>query len=217
MIYVMSGGSNEVLSAIIVSYPSGSVCTASNGQKTITAPDTSGSVIFNVETGTWTISCTDGVNSKSKSVTIISDSEIHEVILRFNLVLFDAGSYSSETGGWSKSGSTLSINATTNSMDGATDTVYAKNRIDVTGFTTLCFQISSTTKTRSGYRLVGLSDATSGSGFIVYKDVTTTGTVSVDISNITTPYYVRMALEATPPENGVVATTSIAASKIWLE
>lgn len=214
MIYVMSG---PPLHAIIaVTYPSGSICTC--GEKK--APDTSGYALFPVKAGTYTVECHTSDNSKSKSTSVtVTESDKGKdknVTLSYELVLFDAGSYASVTGGWSKSGDTLSISATTNSMNGATDTVYTKNKISVSRYSTLHLQITSTSMTHYGYRLVGLSSVTSGADFAYYKDVTGTGEVTIPISSATTSLYVRIALEATPSQNGVVANTLIEVSKVWL-
>lgn len=215
MIYVMSGG-GKLNTVIAVSYPSGSICTC-GGKK---APDTSGYALFNVKAGTYTVECHTSDNRKSKSASVtVAASDAGKAIavtLSYELVLFDAGSYASVTGGWSKSGSTLSISATTNIMASATDTVYTKNKISVSGYSTLHFQITDTGITKNGYRRVGLSDVTSGSSFSYYKDVTGTGEVTIPISSATTSLYVRMALEAYPPENGVYASTLMVASKVWL-
>lgn len=202
---------------IAVAYPVGSVCTITNGNKTITAKDTNGSALFGVELGTWMVSCTDGTRNADQTVVIDDTNKTAAVELAYKLVLFDAGTYAPETGGWSKSGSKLSISASTTSMNGATDTVYTNNKIDVSGYNTINFQITSTSKTENGYRIVGLSTTTSGGSFVAYGDVTSTGEVSIDISSVTKLCYARMALEAWPPENGVSSSTSIVASKVWLE
>ena len=206
----------SIYAAIAVTYPSGSICTCNSKA----AKDTTGYAIFPVEPGTYTIECHTSDNSKNKStsVTITENDKgkYKSVTLSYELVLFDNGSYAEETGGWSKSGSTLSISATTNSMNGETDTVYTRNKISVSGYSTLHFQITSTSQTQNGYRRVGLSSDTGSSSFSYYKDVTGTGEVTIPISSATTSLYVRMALEAWPPQNGQSATTSIDVSKVWL-
>ena len=215
MIYVLSGGTS-LYTVIAVTYPAGSICTC--GGKA--AKDTSGYALFNVKAGNYTVEChtSDGSKSKSTSVTVAESDKgkTKSVTLSYELVLFDAGSYASVTGGWSKSGDTLSISATTTIMSGATDTVYTKNKISVSGYSTLHFQITSTSMTEGGYRRVGLSSVTSGSDFSYYKDVTGTGEVTIPISSATASLYVRMALQAAPGQNGDYATTSMVVSKVWL-
>lgn len=208
------GGSGKLFAVIAVTYPEGSVCTCSNGTKTLKAKDTSGKALFNVSVGEWTVTATDGSRTKSASVSITADGQSKSVTLTYALVLFDNGAYAEETGGWSRSA--LSISATTTSMNGETDTVYTRNKISVSRYSTLHFQITSTSQTKNGYRRVGLSSGTSGADFSYYSEVAGAGEVIIPISSASTPLYVRMALEAWPPQNGQSATTSIVVSKVWL-
>lgn len=74
-------GGGEVYAAISVTYPAGSVCTATNGTITLTAADTSGQVVFgipepNATPEEWTISCTDGSNSDSQTADIYTYGSI---------------------------------------------------------------------------------------------------------------------------------------------
>lgn len=69
---------------INVTYPGGSMCTCTDGNTTLTATDTSGSYQFVVpSTGTWTVSCTDGEQSTSASVTITADEQLESVTLAY--------------------------------------------------------------------------------------------------------------------------------------
>lgn len=220
MIYILPSSPSFKYGFWRVIFPAGSSCKVTNGTRTIKAPDSAvaiGRYCFPIpESGTWTVSCTDGTRTASKTQTITTQYSYFATTLAYELVLFNAGSYDSVTGGWSKSGDTLSISATTTSMSGAFDTVYTKNKISVSGYSTLHFQITSTSMTKYGYRRVGLSPVTSGADFSFYKDVTGTGEVTIPISSANTSLYVRMALEASPGENGVSATTSMVVSKVWL-
>lgn len=107
MIFPLSGGgSGEVISVISATYPVGSTCTATDGKNTITAPDTSGSVIFNVEPGTWTVTATDGTESDSETVEITAEGQVLSVELSYwDGSIYDSGNeYTAYTGGWSVSG-----------------------------------------------------------------------------------------------------------------
>ena len=211
-----TGGFISLYSLIAVTYPSGSICTC-DGKA---ADDTSGYALFNVKPGTYTVECHTSDNSKSKSTSVtIAESDkgkCKSVKLSYELVLFNNGASDSATGGWSKSGNTLSISTTTDSMDSSSDTVHTIKKISVSGYSTLHFQITSTSQTENGYRRVGLSEKDSGADFSYYKDVTGTGEVTVPVSSATTSLYVRMAVNAWPQENGRLATTSMAVSKVWL-
>ena len=201
-----------------VNFPAGSSCTLTNGTRTYNAPDDAVSIgryTFPIpNSGSWTVSCTDGTHTASKTNSFSNPYIYYVTTLAYELVLFDSGSSSTE---WSKSGSTLSISATATSMDGVTDTVYTKNKISVSGYSALHFQITSTRKTDVGYIRVGLSSATSGSSFSYYKDVTGTGEVTIPISSATTSLYVRMVVQAATSQNDEsTAITSIVVSKVWL-
>ena len=90
---------------IAVTYPVGSTCTCSKGDKTFTAPDTSGQYDFVVDSaGEWTVSCTDGgTNKKSIVVNITDDGETKNVILVYGDYLYFRGDqFTSLTGGWEK-------------------------------------------------------------------------------------------------------------------
>ena len=76
---------------IAVTYPEGSVCTCSNGTKTLKARDTSGKALFNVPVGEWTVSCTDGSRTTSKTVSITTEGQVESVTLSYELVLFNNG------------------------------------------------------------------------------------------------------------------------------
>ena len=101
------GGVWDVVSSafsatINVTYPAGSTCTATDGTTTLTAPDTSGTWVCVVpNTGTWTVSCTNGDKTKSKSVNITTEGQAENVTLTYELALFDGGSVNEDiTGGW---------------------------------------------------------------------------------------------------------------------
>ena len=71
-----------------VSFPAGSTCTCAGGDTRFTAKDTSGAAAFAVPAaGTWTVTCTDGTHSKSRSVTITRAGQVECVILSYELAL----------------------------------------------------------------------------------------------------------------------------------
>ena len=69
---------------IAVTYPEGSVCTCSNGTKTLKARDTSGKALFNVSTGTWTVTATDGNKTKDATVDITTEGQVESVTLKYS-------------------------------------------------------------------------------------------------------------------------------------
>ncbi len=89
---------------IAITYPAGSVCTCSKDSTTFTAPDTSGLWTCTVpSTGTWTVSCTDGTDSVSKTVDITTDRQSASVELLYAYILYDAAK-NIKTGGWTDKG-----------------------------------------------------------------------------------------------------------------
>ena len=111
------GSSGKLFSVIAVTYPEGSICTCSDGTKTMKAKDTSGYALFNVKAGTYTVEChtIDNSKSRSDSVTVAESDEgqVKNVTLSYELVLYSAGNEHTEiTGGWeSKRACTLTKNS----------------------------------------------------------------------------------------------------------
>ena len=105
MIYVLSGEAAPY-AVISVTYPAGSVCTCAKGTKTYKAKNTSGRALFAVpEVGDWTVSCTDGTQTASTTVSITADGQNATATLAYNLRLFDNGDECTDvTGGWTISG-----------------------------------------------------------------------------------------------------------------
>lgn len=72
---------------ISVTWPAGSTCAISCGDTRLVAPDTSGSYTFVVSNaGTWAVSCTDGTNTASGSVSIAASGESKSVSLSYNKI-----------------------------------------------------------------------------------------------------------------------------------
>ena len=99
---VSGTASGDIYAIIAVTYPAGSTCTCSDGTTTLTARDTSGKALFNVPSaGTWTVSCTDGSSTVSKSVTITATGQVESVELSYRLYLYKNGDeFNDVTGGW---------------------------------------------------------------------------------------------------------------------
>lgn len=74
---------------ITVTYPAGSTCTATYGSYTITAPNTTGSWTCTVPySGDWTISCTNGTETESSTVSITTNGQSTSVTLSYLLPYF---------------------------------------------------------------------------------------------------------------------------------
>lgn len=82
---------SAINSYLVVMFPSGSVCTCTNGTKTYRAPNTGGAVFFSIPSiGDWTVSCTDGTRTKSRTVTMAANSVV-SVTLNYELILVQNG------------------------------------------------------------------------------------------------------------------------------
>lgn len=93
-----------------VTYPSGSVCTCTNGTLTLTAKDTSDKAIFVIPSaGTWTVTAVSGSKSTSKTVSITAEGQVETVTLMFETILWEAGSdqNTSLTGGFAANDTNL--------------------------------------------------------------------------------------------------------------
>lgn len=92
MIYVLSGGTGKAFAVIGVTYPAGSVCTCSDGTKTLSLKDTSGQGFFLIPyAATWTVTATNGTNTKAQSVEITSEGQTESVALSYALDIFNNG------------------------------------------------------------------------------------------------------------------------------
>lgn len=157
--FITRRGGGTPYAAIGVTYPSGSVCTCTNGTLTLTAKDTTGKAIFVIPSaGTWTVKAVSGSKSTSKAVKITAEGQVATVVLSYELIVFNNGDQNTEvTGGITKTGYALSgYNSTVNNQvtigdkivlkgvapGGATSTdknglVGTANIIDISNYTTL--------------------------------------------------------------------------------
>lgn len=86
-----ASGGEKIKSIIAATYPEGSICTCSNGTKTLKAKDTSGNALFNVDIGTWTVSCTNGKDTATATASITAAGQAANVSLAYDLIIYAAG------------------------------------------------------------------------------------------------------------------------------
>lgn len=190
---------------IAVTYPEGSTCTCSDGTTTLTAVGTTGSYTFTVpNTGTWTVTATDGSSTASQAVSITAEGQSESVTLRYALVLFDNGTYASETGGFTGiSNSKLYTTNTGHQGDYTYTPWYSKNAVDITKYSTLKFTVEKggVTGDASNYNLLdvgitktkGTTDTSKLAAKVRVRDssATTDKTYTLDISSFSGTYYVE--------------------------
>lgn len=105
-----SGG--KTFAAISVTYPAGSTCTCTNSTKTLTLKNTSGQGFFLIPyAATWTVTATDGTNTKSESIEITTEGQTVSLKLIYELVLYENGALYNESlsGGLLLNGETFTI------------------------------------------------------------------------------------------------------------
>ena len=141
------GSSGKLFAVIAVTYPEGSICTCSDGTKTMKAKDTSGKALFNVAVGEWTVTATDGSSTASHAISIKADGQIESVTLSYELYIFKAGTGSNTT--WTTGDGTYGTDWNTSGTDYLRQTIggyngyvtlaylYADNAFDATNYTTL--------------------------------------------------------------------------------
>lgn len=218
---------------IVVTYPSGAVCTVSDGSKTYTALDTSGSAAFVVNAGTWTVTAAQDGESKSETVTAAAGS-FAAVKLRFwDGTLYDAGNeYTEQTGGWGIVKGSPSIGESSITVSGGANysinAVATLEKIDLRGYTHLNINMTAVSggDTIAGNLAVVDADSfdeivtTSSSGLQAISsaarlETTKTGAHSLDISSVVSDekseYYIVYYVGGT---TGVVRTRTF--DKVWL-
>lgn len=188
MIHNMVGGGGEKLFAIIaVTYPEGSVCTCTNGTKTLTARDTSGKALFNVPPGTWTVTATDGSKTKSVTVSITAEGQAESVTLRYELIIFEEGTgFANGITVKSKPGfitfDESSINITANMGIGYLNL----DPIDVTGYNTIWVDAKAVSNAYGEPVVFGVGEtAASAEASKSIAANSSRNTFSLDVSNLT--------------------------------
>lgn len=191
------GSGGKVLSAIAVTYPEGSDCTITDGEKTIAAPDKSGQVVFNVKPGTWTVRSEDADSGSSKEqiVTVAAEGEYHAITISYRFYLFQAGvgsNISLTTGGGSFASIKISadnIHFDIGGYNGAAKVpyLYADEPVDVTDYSKMIIEGNS-----SGGNLsltFGLSTSKGGTHAVSGTTANPFTSLSIDISSLTGDYY----------------------------
>lgn len=200
-----SAAFSRLFAAIGVTYPPGSVLTCTNGEQTFKAKNTSGQWVFAIpEPGDWTVTATDGVNSRSLSVSITTEGQFESVALSHALILFDGGDNTAITGGWEDAGNssftTLEVGETiyvkqTGSSSSYTYRALCKtvNMIPMNTCNQLEIVIDDVTKknTTNSWSFGVFETITSGKpDYIASITFDTDGTYVLDVSEITGDYYV---------------------------
>lgn len=200
------GSSGKLFAVIAVTYPEGSICTCSDGTKTMKAKDTSGKALFNVAVGEWTVTATDGSSTASHAISIKADGQIESVALSYETYYYNKGDKcTSVTGGWSKNGSGGSLTFNTASMTLMANNWHSPidastmNKVSLVNIKTLYFSVKSATSySTQGYPRIGVAttsnpDSSEPSQWVASKTLSASSafaTVSIDVRSLTGSYYI---------------------------
>lgn len=194
---IVVSGSGTPYAVIGATYPAGSTCTCTNGTRTVTLKDTSGTGLFKIPyAGTWTVTATNGTDTVSQSVTISVKGQVETVTLDYGLYIIKNGKIQSI--GLSKqlrSGYKLNVTdgdtaATLKyGTSGYTSAVVTDSPIDLTKWSTLyCDGIA----TGTSYSFVVTNNVSSYTTFTSMAAIPTafTTTPAIDVSQLSGEYYV---------------------------
>lgn len=203
--------------SINITYPANSNCVVKNSSGTTVASDTNTGSSTKTwtatvnATGTYTVTATatDGSGkTKSTTVSITTDGQSSSVTLSYELVLFDNGTYASETGGWNGiSGNYLVASVSgVASGDEKSASFTSKNSVDLSGYSTIYFTIysfSGTSEQHNGTLSAGGASLSLGEG--------SRGTKSFDISAVSSG-----VIKGIAHAWGGGANCTLMVSKVWI-
>lgn len=215
MIYVLSGGA-PLYAVIAVSYPAGSVCTCSNGTKTLKARNTSGKALFNVSTGTWTVTATDGSRTTSKTVSITAEGQSESVTLSYLIYYYNSGDQCiAVTGGWNFSGDGA-LTKLADHMQYKSSYMEAylstANKVDLTQISSITFDVEwvGSLPPSSRYFLGITKNKFSGSASAaIHLNTTSRNQYSLDVKNISGEYYIAGSISMEDGGNGYMKIYNI--------
>lgn len=221
-----TAGAAEPFAFITVTYPEGSICTCTDGTKTLTAKNTDGTYVFCVPyAATWTVTRTDpedSIKTKSQIVEIVEEGQFENVNLAI-LVLFDGGAIQSLSVGNKVTtaptvDSVISYDVSGSATSWSCGSILTDERIDLTEYKTLCVYVSERIIHNSyadGFILVDNDRNTQvynygniPNNFISVGELLVTGVNSLDISELNTSYYIGV---------GFANNCKFEITKIWLE
>lgn len=226
------GGGAKAFALISVTYPAGSTCTCTDGTKTLTLKNTSGQGIFLIPyAATWTVTATNGTNTKSQSVEITTEGQSVSMTLSYELVLFDGSDNTAVTGGWKAAGhaspqlvlgNDIGINATLPGASGYKSWMFATNNlVDVRGHTKLHALVKTINGITTAQLCVTNEIRTNDGKYLGANDPVAAADASVgecvlDISSLNGSYHLGLWCKS-----NIVSYDdyhiALLASKIWLE
>lgn len=221
---------NRFEATIEATFPAGwTAVICENSKKTVilAAPADSlaaGSYTFTVPfADTWTVTATEGSKSKSATATITENGQAAAVNIVITLVIFDAGNYAAETGGFSPDNAIASgllvCSAGSSSYTAVTRAVYSNELIDLTAYSTLYFEIAASAAgyRAEGERKLGISTAADSSNSFYATASNAVGTQTIDLSSVEGAYAIKMFVTCWTNSQGNWTDNTLKVSKIWAE
>ena len=217
---------------IVASFPTTAVsCTCSSGGTVLQADAAGlarGQFVFEVPAaGTWTVTISNGTDTKSESVSITTAGQAEKVTLAYwSGELYDAGNqYTDITGGWIRhgTGGTVTFNDDNIYLEDASAYVHAAvdttNAVDLTDYATLKVTATTTDKRWMLGKVILYTKDTAGKETIAASaslDSSSTETVtSLDVSALSGAYYVRIQSSGTNSSYYIVGKFNV--TKVKLE
>lgn len=220
------GSGNKVFAVIGATYPAGSICTCSNGSKTLTTKDTSGRAMFVIPSaGTWTVTAVSGSKSTSKTVSITAEGQVETVTLMYGLYIFKNGS--GLTSGYSiKSNSIISaptVSGDTISWSGDSSSggvaFYIDPAVALSGYTKLCVDFECSYNYGGNYGM-GFGVGTDAATSLMITNTSWTAKVTSTAQGIIARNTVQCDISALTDSEYIKIVGSYSAGKvynIWLE
>lgn len=218
------GGGGKAFAVIDATYSEGATITCAKGNKLLVAKDTTGHWLFPIpEAGEWVVTITQaGQEPKSETVSV-TEGKAYVITLTFQLWLYNSGDECVDvTGGWgsvrlkvTRNEDSINIVPTDRYMANA-GLLYTNNKIDFTNIKTLYINAFNNSDVDAYLPLQVAPTQESLSGVIASVNVPKrqTATVSVDVTDITGEYYVRISTMWNP-DSGDKGNGTI--YKIWGE
>ena len=210
-----AGGGINPFAFIFATYPAGSVCTCTDGSRTLKLKDTSGYGAFCPPyAGTWTVTATDGDQTKSETVEITKEGQSVSVELNYLLYIIKNGveqvPVSINDGNKSNANGVFKVY-----RDGSSPATYANfGPVNLSKYKTLRIQVTGVLVNDSYDNFIGVAASPNSTSTAAKLKVTrgNSGAKSINVSSLSGNYYILFRFEA-----GGGETRHISASNMWLE
>ncbi len=217
---IVVSGSGTPYAVIGATYPAGSTCTCTNGTRTVTLKDTSGTGLFKIPyAGTWTVTATNGTDTVSQAVTISVKGQVETVTLDYGLYIIKNGKIQSigfSTQLRTSYSMTLTQGSGSITLKSTNTAKYsglaADSKIDVSKYTTLYCKATATKASSVRFGLYSSISSNQPSPVISTELGTAYTTVpTLDLSAMTGEYYVGIDVYAN------MSTATATVTDFWLE